>query len=253
MAASLASATSAWTITSAGRLAIKVPGAATGGVLRTTWGPADHAMMAVAGTFNGWNTWGNMTPVGGNTWRADVALTNASGVRFKFVGNRSWNTTWGETAQSQFSAPMVATADPTGGDIRMDGTLTGLYRFEFNDRTFAYSITRLGGPVSWVGDIYHWPLNGAITSNTAVWVNLESWPKGNALSAAIVYSTDGTNWLGRAMAKAGEQGNNDWWNINLGKFAPGTRLRYAVNVKDGFGKTLWNSAGGTNYLAVVNP
>jgi len=112
------------------------------------------------------------------------------------------------------------------------------------------------GPVSvqWLGNISHWPPSGQIDPIDDFWINAESWPLAGGVAVSVVFTTNNWTTLQTAsMSKAGKKGNNDWWNINLGKFFGGTIIDYAVLVTDALNKTIWNQNGGANYKATVNP
>ena len=114
-----------------------------------------------------------------------------------------------------------------------------------------YHITVKAPSVQWVGNVYHYPADSSLDPVDDLWINAETWSKGSATSMLIVYSTNGTSWLGKNMTKAGVAGNNDWWNSNLGKFPSGTQIRYAVRAKDANGKEIWANNNGLNYTARV--
>jgi hypothetical protein len=104
----------------------------------------------------------------------------------------------------------------------------------------------------WAGNVWHWPVSGQITSQTDFWVNVESWPRRAATYARVVYSTNGgATWVSTDMELGGQVGNNDWWHVNLGKFASRTTIRYAVEVRDSFGRSLWVNNNGADYYATV--
>jgi len=110
-----------------------------------------------------------------------------------------------------------------------------------------------GQPVEWVGNVYHWPLNGEIDPSDPLWVNLESYPQGAAVGARVVYSTDeGASWYEEWMELDAPAGLNDRWHVNLGSFASGTHLEYAIEVLDGAGVSHWHSNLGLNHHALVN-
>lgn len=110
-----------------------------------------------------------------------------------------------------------------------------------------------GAPVKWAGNAYHYPFNGDIDAGDNFWVNVESWPKDTAVSARVVFTKDGgATWQSRDLVKAGVQGNNDWWHLNLGTFPAGTTIRYALEVRGGDGKSIWINNGGKDYFATVN-
>ena len=106
--------------------------------------------------------------------------------------------------------------------------------------------------VQWAGNVWNWPLNGQIKSTDDFWVNVETWPRGTVTYARVVYSTDGVNWSSGDMTNAGQIGNNDWWHVNLGKFASRKTIQYAIEVRDANGKSIWANNNGANYRATVN-
>ena len=118
----------------------------------------NYSSMTVAGTFNGWNAaLNNMTQTGDYTWQATLSLTNASAVRLKFTANGGWAVNFGESNQTDKDLPVAGqTAELGNGDILVNGTLTGNYKFTFNEQTRAYTIESLvvdtdadGLPDSW--------------------------------------------------------------------------------------------------------
>jgi len=116
-----------------------------------------------------------------------------------------------------------------------------------------YLITaKTGQSLQWLGNTYHWPLNGNIHPQDNLWVNLETYPIGAARSAHVVFSDDeGVSWYSVPMAVGGRHGNNDWWHLNLETFASGTHIQYAVVARDGKGVDHWDSNRGMNFHALV--
>jgi hypothetical protein len=106
-----------------------------------------YTNMSLAGTFNGWNqAAGNMILISNYTWRADLTLTNASGVAFKFAANKSWTVNWGDANQSDRDLPMQSWTELGAANIAINGTLNGTYRFIFNEQSYVYSVERLPDP-----------------------------------------------------------------------------------------------------------
>lgn len=101
-----------------------------------------YASLSVAGTFNGWNAAANnMRLVDHYTWEWTATFTNQTGVEFKFAGNASWSSNWGEQSQGDFDLPIAGTAEfGNHPNIRINATLNGRYRFRFNESTGAYSV-----------------------------------------------------------------------------------------------------------------
>ncbi|MBU0676797.1 MAG: hypothetical protein KJ626_01665 [Verrucomicrobia bacterium] len=117
---------------------------------------------------------------------------------------------------------------------------------------FKMTVNNGGFPVQWIGGTYNWPWN-TINPTDDVWVNIETYPVGAATQATLIYSLDdGASWNSKSMSLAGQNGNNDWWNVNLGTFSSGAHIRYAIFVEDGIGGVHWDSAGGADFHAYVN-
>ncbi|HMO04670.1 MAG TPA: hypothetical protein PKC67_06780 [Kiritimatiellia bacterium] len=108
-------------------------------------------------------------------------------------------------------------------------------------------------PLQWAGNVSHWPPTGQIKPTDDVWVNVETWPVGAAVSVEVTYTTNG--WQSAhavAMNRAGQRGNNDWWNANLRSFFGGSSIEYFMKVRDGRGTNTWVNDSARNYRATVN-
>src|SRR2546422_417066 len=106
--------------------------------------------------------------------------------------------------------------------------------------------------LNWVGNARNSSQNGVIAPSQELWVVVESYPAGGTNSAAIVYTTNnGANWQWVDMERQGKVGSNDRWKKNLGTFAQGTTIRYAIRVI-GTDQTLWDNNGGNDYFVTVN-
>jgi hypothetical protein len=115
-----------------------------------------------------------------------------------------------------------------------------------------YTATVSAPALQWAGNVYHWPPSGEITSQSDLWINIESWPQGAATSARVVFSPNGGGvWYTAPMALGGQIGNNDWWHVNLGTFPSRTTIRYAIEVRDANGKSIWANNNGADYSATV--
>ena len=128
----------------------------------------------------------------------------------------------------------------------------GNYRWDSRNGQNYRATVKTAPALQWIGNTTTWPVQGSITAATDLWLNTETWPKGAGVSGKIVYTTNGTTWLTKDLNKAGVHVNNDWWNANLGKFASGTTIRFAVMVKDGNGQERWDNNGGKDYTVKVN-
>ncbi len=102
---------------------------------------SDYLTMGVGSTFNGWSTSDHaMALISNHVWRRDIYIPNGSGLEFKFVADDSWSFNWGDNAQGSTTLPITDLADPSGGNIIIAGTLSGSYRFPFNDPSLAYRV-----------------------------------------------------------------------------------------------------------------
>ena len=58
----------------------------------------------------------------------------------KSLASGAWASNWGNNNQSAFAVPLAGAGESFGANIQVNGTLTGSYRFSFNDQTLAYSL-----------------------------------------------------------------------------------------------------------------
>ncbi|HMP73139.1 MAG TPA: alpha-amylase family glycosyl hydrolase [Kiritimatiellia bacterium] len=108
--------------------------------------PPAYGTMALAGTLNGWNTTPNMTLDSENHWVFETDLAQPGSLAFKFVTSNNWNiANWGDAKTHPVNSPATGTATLSGPDITLPGPFDGRYRFTFNDRTRAYTVTLLPG------------------------------------------------------------------------------------------------------------
>jgi len=106
---------------------------------------SSYTSMTLAGSFNNWTpNLNNMTLISNFVWRFDQSMTNATTVKFKFVANGGWANNWGENNQSDLDIPLQGgVAEASGANININGTLTGKYRFTFNEVTRSYTVEKL--------------------------------------------------------------------------------------------------------------
>ncbi|MBN1270433.1 MAG: chitobiase/beta-hexosaminidase C-terminal domain-containing protein, partial [Kiritimatiellae bacterium] len=178
------------------------------------------------------------SPDGGTTWTAMPMTINGQ------IGNNdAWHANVGTLpggATIEYAIHMVG----RNGDV-WDNNGTANYSNKVNAGTTT---------VQWVGNTYHWPENGSIEPGGDLWIDIDSWPVGAAVTGDVVYSTDGgASWQGKSLSHNGTHNNNDWWHVNLGGFPGGTTVRYAVKIVDGDDTEHWDNNGGTNFIAEVNP
>jgi hypothetical protein len=110
-----------------------------------------------------------------------------------------------------------------------------------------------GGLVEWIGNARHWPANGDIAPGAPVWLDIESYPAGQAFDAEARYRTEGGEWQVAAMTlDAQPWGANDHFYLRLDGFPAGAVVEYAIQVRDRWANCLWDNANGANHRLVVN-
>lgn len=106
-----------------------------------------YETMNIPGSHNSWNLGAaGMTLTTHYLWQYCVHLTNQAAFTFKFAGNQSWSSCWGDANQSLFAVPLSGTGDPGGGEtpISLQQTLTNAtLLFTFCETNLAYSVTSL--------------------------------------------------------------------------------------------------------------
>jgi len=172
-------------------------------------------------------------------------LLEANGV----VGN---NTAW-HANLGKFSA---------ASQIRYSVQITqaaGTNFVDNNGGTNYLAIVNAGGGGSgqtlvWIGNVTHYPTNGAITSADDFWVDIQTYPTGAAASGFVVFSSDnGQSWPNVPVSLNYTSPSNDFWHANLGKFAAGKTIQFAVSLSGAnITNQLWANNGGSNYTATVN-
>ncbi len=159
--------------------------------------------------------------------------------------------TQGQNGAWTYSAPYEGIASTLAVTFRDSSATpavdtTGGAAWTFDATGFGQSL------VQWVGNVVTYPSQGNITASNDLWVDVEAYPQGEAAGGKVVYTTDGgATWQEKALAVARVNGNNDLLNVNLGRFAPGTSLRFAVQVVDRFGLETWDNDGGADYTRTV--
>ncbi|HBA85495.1 MAG TPA: hypothetical protein DCZ95_15520 [Verrucomicrobia bacterium] len=87
-----------------------------------------------------------------------------------------------------------------------------------------------------------WVPGSAVYHDKEALISIETWPIGGATNAMLVYTLDnGAHWSSVAMQKTGARGDNDVWAISLGMLPIGTVIKYAVEVRDNQGQSLWDN------------
>ncbi len=144
-------------------------------------------------------------------------------------------------------------AGMTNGETRtltLDGsTLYGVS----TQKVYTFTKTEAGLPVSWTGNVGTDPVAGALDAGEALTISFQTAPLNAAASAGIAFSSNGgSSWSSAALTKGAPNASNDLWSVNLGSFAAGTTIQYALVAYDGTGSNTWNNNGGANYSIAVN-
>jgi hypothetical protein len=154
----------------------------------------DLTSLSVAGTFNSWNPEANnMNLVADFTWEGFLVLTNTANAEFKFAGDGSWDTNWGDDNQLVTNSSMAGIGELAGANIAVGGTLDGRYRFTFNELTQGYRIEPApdidsdsdGMPDTWENTYGLDPLVNDANGNPDhdVYSNLEEYQNGTSPTA----------------------------------------------------------------------
>ncbi len=141
----------------------------------------------------------------------------------------------------------------TNGQSRTLTLNGGTYYGVSTQKVYTFTKAAAGLPVSWTGNVSNSPAAGSLDAGESLVVSFETAPIGAASSAGIVYNSDGgSSWPAAALTKGASTASNDAWSLNLGSFAAGTTIRYALVAYDSAGSNTWNNNGGANYSITVN-
>jgi alpha-amylase len=95
-----------------------------------------YGAMNFRGTANNWSTTA-MSLVADYTWQIEATFGASSSERFKFDASTNWSLNFGDTNADGIAGQSEADIKITQG--------TGKYRIVFNDKTKAYTVTKLSG------------------------------------------------------------------------------------------------------------
>ncbi len=115
---------------------------------------------------------------------------------------------------------------------------------------FVFSVTN-GDATTWIGDIYHSPTNGALTSDTNLTLNLFAFPSQTLVNAFADYSVNGWIWERVPLDYWQMDGSNEWWRAEIGLLPPGSTVWYAFDAEDGTGAIHIRPTNGVPYSALV--
>ena len=176
-------------------------------------------------------------------WTSDGSTWNSSPMAFREM--RSSNAVWGVDIGTFPAGTVIQYA------VEVDFGSGGKW-WDTNFGANYLAIVNNGAVQNWAGNTDHFPVTGEIDPEDPLWINIESKPNGQALAAMVVFSINGGGSLTSApMSKAGLRNGNDHWNVNLGPFAAGSIVEYAVMVQFP-DQTIWDNNAGKNYRAPVN-
>lgn len=151
-----------------------------------------YPYVALAGNFNNFNTYDtNMTLVSNGVWQAYVSLVNATNPTFLFA-TRNFTNLWKESNQSSFALPVSGQAEfGVGSDISINGTLTGLLRFQFDEKNGQYRVDDVtaanqAGEI-WINEIHY----DHIGTDTNEYLEVAG-PAGTALTGYSIYLYNGS-------------------------------------------------------------
>lgn len=173
---------------------------------------------------------------------------------YSLDGGTSWttmamsvNAEWDSQGGDWYNASLPA--QPAGTEIEYyiavaDGDENQVWD---NNGGQNYSITVQEGSGSglWIRGTKNWPLDGAATEATDLWVDAEAGPAGEITGVTVFYGTDGTTWDSMAMSLNADWGSNggNWYNANLGAFPAGATVSYYIEATDGEDVAVANNGG----------
>lgn len=116
---------------------------------------------------------------------------------------------------------------------------------------FVFSVTN-GEATTWIGDISHWPTNGAVTSDTNLILKLYASPSQTLVNAFADYSVNGWIWERTALDFVELLESNELWQAEIVPLPPGSTVWYSFDAEDGTGAFHIRPTSGLPYLALVN-
>lgn len=151
-----------------------------------------YPYVALAGNFNNFNTYDpNMTLVSNGVWQAYVSLVNATNPTFLFA-TRNFTNSWKEINQTSFALPVRGQAEfNSGSDISVNGLITGLLRFQFDEKNGQYRVDDVT-PVNQAGEIWINEIHyDHIGTDTNEYIEVAG-PAGTALTGYSIYLYNGS-------------------------------------------------------------
>ncbi|GAA5218069.1 PKD domain-containing protein [Corallincola platygyrae] len=151
------------------------------------------SQLYLRGTHNGWDAYA-MSKSDGSLWLAEIYFDGEADARFKFDRFADWRENYGDSDSN-------GVAEQGGGDIFVSQG-AGDYRVQFDDRSFVYTVTKLGAsnlpPVAVagndlqveVGSVVNFDASGSYDPDGAI--STYAWSNGlNGVTASKTYASPG--------------------------------------------------------------
>ncbi len=194
------------------------------------------------------------TPVYINTEAGPTGTVASVKVGYSVNGGATWElatmtaTNWASTGGTWYSARLGQYPAGTVINYYIEIADASANKKWDNNGGPNYSVT-VGQSVGvWIRNTQNFPADGDATDGTDLYVNTEAGPSGTLTVVRTAYSTNGTTWIVTNMTMNTEWGSSggNWYNVNLGRFAAGTALRYYIEAFDSTA-TNKDDNGGLNY------
>ncbi len=143
-------------------------------------------------------------------------------------------------------------AGMTNGQTRTLTLQGGTQGGASDQKVYTYTKTAAPVQISWTGNVTTDPASGAWDAGEALTIRIQTAPIGAAASVGALYRANGGDWNYSQMTKTGSNASNDLWAIDIGSFAAGTVIQFALEAKDAQNNSTWDSQGGNNYSISVN-
>ncbi|NCA81657.1 MAG: hypothetical protein EOM72_02790 [Opitutae bacterium] len=173
------------------------------------------------------------------------------------------NTNWSSQGGAWHNATLGL--QPAGSIVQyfIEAQGAGSQAFDNNNgQNYSFTVAQGASNGLWIRGTKNYPLDGAATFATELYVDAEVGPAGSVSGVAVVVSADGSTWETNAMTVNADWGSTGgaWYNANLGAHPAGTVVRYFIEATDGE-ETIASNNGGLYFqvtirgagLAITNP
>ena len=174
------------------------------------------------------------------------------------------NTNWSSQGGAWYNATLGTLAAGSAVQYFVVAQGDGSETYDNNTgQNYAFTVAAGASNGLWIRGVQNYPLDGAATFATEIYVDADVGPAGSVSGAWVVVSADnGATWATNALALNASWSSvgGNWYNANLGTFAEGAVVRYFVRATDG-AETVVADNGGLYYritirgagLAITNP